>query len=350
MNSVTVHASRTYDIFVGTGLLARIPEYLSALGTFQSLCLVSDSNVWPLYGEPLKTCLEKAGYTVCTFVIPAGESSKNGAAYLSLLNTMARNYLTRSDLVLALGGGVVGDLAGFAAATYLRGITFVQLPTSLLAMVDSSVGGKTAIDLPAGKNLAGAFCQPSLVLCDLDTLATLPQEIFRDGCAEVIKYAILYDPALFAHLEEKGPDFDRQAVITRCIELKRDVVEQDEFDRGLRMKLNLGHTLGHAMEALSHYEISHGQAVAMGTALVTRMAAAKGLCPLETCSRILSILQKFQLPTLTDFTPAQLASVALSDKKRAGSQITLILPREIGQCDLFPTPVEELEALIEMGF
>ena len=216
-------------------------------------------------------------------------------------------------------------------------------------MVDSSVGGKTAIDLPAGKNLAGAFCQPSMVLCDLDTLPTLPPEIFRDGCAEVIKYAILYDPTLFAHLEEKGPDFDCQAVITRCIELKRDVVEQDEFDRGLRMKLNLGHTLGHAMEVLSHYEISHGRAVAMGTALVTRMAQAKGLCTEDVLKRILSVLTRFYLPIATNYTAAQLASVALSDKKRSGSRLTLIVPREIGKCDLVPIPVEELEALIETG-
>lgn len=173
-------------------------------------------------------------------------------------------------MVVALGGGVVGDLAGFAAASYLRGIRFIQVPTTLLAAVDSSVGGKTAIDLPAGKNLAGAFCQPSLVLCDTDTLNSLPLDIFRDGCAEVIKYGVLYDPKLFAHLEEKGLSFDREAVITRCVELKRDVVMEDEFDTGARMKLNLGHTVGHGVEAKSHFAISHGKAVAIGMAIVSR--------------------------------------------------------------------------------
>ena len=349
MNTVIVRASRTYPVLIGSGLLAQAPHHLAALGDFSGLCLVSDSHVWPLYGAELQKALERAGYRVCTYVFPAGEASKNGGTYLELLDVMARNHLTRSDLVVALGGGVVGDLAGFAAATYLRGIAFVQIPTTLLAMVDSSVGGKTAIDLPSGKNLAGAFCQPSLVLCDLDALSTLPREIFLEGCAEVIKYAILYDPVLFSHLEEKGPAFDRQSVITRCIELKRNVVEQDEFDRGLRMKLNLGHTLGHAVEALSHYGIPHGRAVAIGTALVTRMAQAKGLCTQETQNRILSLFRQFSLPTDPEFTAAQLASVALSDKKRSGSSLTLILPREIGQCDLFPLPVEALETLIETG-
>ncbi len=237
MNTVTVNASGSYDIFIGRGILPMLGEKIQALGAVQKITLVSDSTVFPLYGEAVTAILEKAGFTVSPFVFPAGEASKSGETYLALLNHMAQNQMTRTDLVAALGGGVVGDLAGFAAATYLRGIRFIQIPTTLLAAVDSSVGGKTAIDLPAGKNLAGAFCQPKLVVCDLDTLDSLPREIFQDGCAEVIKYGILYDSRLFAHLEQHGLDFDREAVITRCVELKRDVVEQDEFDTGLRMKL-----------------------------------------------------------------------------------------------------------------
>ena len=282
-------------------------------------------------------------------MVPAGEESKSGETWLSLLNFLAEHQLTRSDCLIALGGGVVGDLTGFAAASYLRGISFLQIPTSLLAMVDSSVGGKTAIDLPAGKNLVGAFWQPELVLCDLALLSTLPRQIFREGCAEVIKYGILYDEPLFSHLEQMGEEFDRLQVITRCIELKRDVVEQDEFDRGLRMKLNLGHTVGHGVEAGSGYQLSHGASVAIGTAIVSRSAALQGLCSQETRDRILSVLQKFSLPISTDLSPEQLYTHALSDKKRSGDTVNLIVPREIGRCDIVPTKLSELLSFIKAG-
>ena len=237
MNTVTVRASRQYDILIGQGLLPTLGAEAKKLGKAQKVCVISETTVYPLYGAVAEESLKSAGFSVVSYVFPAGEESKNGLIFLDLLNFLAENQLTRSDLIVALGGGVVGDLAGFAAASYLRGIRFIQVPTTLLAAVDSSVGGKTAIDLPAGKNLAGAFCQPSLVLCDTDTLNSLPLDIFRDGCAEVIKYGVLYDPKLFAHLEEKGLSFDREAVITRCVELKRDVVMEDEFDTGARMKL-----------------------------------------------------------------------------------------------------------------
>ena len=278
-----------------------------------------------------------------------GEASKNAATYLELLNFLAETQLSRTDLIVALGGGVVGDLAGFAAATYLRGIRFVQIPTTLLSAVDSSVGGKTAIDLPAGKNLVGAFCQPSLVLCDIDTLNTLPEEIFRDGCAEVIKYAILYDPQLFATLQQDGLSFDRESVIARCVELKRDVVHEDEFDTGARQMLNLGHTIGHGVEAMSEFTLSHGTSVAIGTAIVTRASAASGICSRETETRILNLLSQFKLPISTTYTAAQLKQRALSDKKRSGSTVNLILPEEIGRCSIRPTPISQLEFFIQAG-
>lgn len=235
MNTVTVAASKKYDIRIGSGLLSALGESVKALGKVQKVCVVSESTVFPLYGAAAEASLREAGLEISTFVFPSGEASKNGATFLELLNALAQAKLGRQDILVALGGGVVGDLAGFASACYLRGIRFVQVPTTLLAAVDSSVGGKTAIDLPAGKNLAGAFCQPSLVLCDTDTLNTLPGDVFRDGCAEVIKYAVLYDPQLFDRLESAGLAFDREAVITRCVELKRDVVMEDEFDTGARM-------------------------------------------------------------------------------------------------------------------
>ena len=343
MNTVTVRASKQYDILIGQGLLPTLGAEAKKLGKAQKICVVSESNVYPLYGAAVEESMKSAGFSVVSYVFPAGEESKNGQVFLDLLNFLAENQLTRSDLIVALGGGVVGDLAGFAAASYLRGIRFIQVPTTLLAAVDSSVGGKTAIDLPVGKNLAGAFCQPSLVLCDTDTLNSLPLDIFRDGCAEVIKYGVLYDPKLFAHLEEKGLSFDREAVITRCMELKRDVVMEDEFDTGVRMKLNLGHTVGHGVEAKSHFAISHGKAVAIGMAIVSRASAC------ADTPRIVALLEQFGLPTRTDYSADDLFSYTLSDKKRSGGTVNLIIPRAIGDCAIVPTKVESLKSFIQAG-
>ena len=343
MNTVTVNASKTYDILIGSGLLKLLGEEVKKLGKAEKICVVSESNVFPLYGEAVIESLKHAGFSVISYVFPAGEESKNGTVFLDLLNHLASSGLTRSDIIVALGGGVTGDLAGFAAASFLRGIRFVQVPTTLLAAVDSSVGGKTAIDLPTGKNLAGAFCQPSLVLCDIDVLNTLPVDIFRDGCAEVIKYGILYDPVLFSHLEEKGLEFDQEAVITRCVELKRDVVMEDEFDTGARMKLNLGHTIGHGVEAKSNFTLSHGKSVAIGMAIVSRACG----CP--DTPRILAILRKFGLPVSTKESAEDIFTYALSDKKRAGNLVKLILPNAIGDCSIVPTPVAELKSFIQAG-
>ena len=343
MNTVTVSASKKYDILIGSGLLSIIGPEAAKLSKAKTVCIVSETNVFPLYGKIVESSLKDAGFTVVSYVFPAGEESKNGTTYLSLLNFLAENRLTRSDLLVALGGGVTGDLTGFAAATYLRGIRFIQIPTTLLAAVDSSVGGKTAIDLSAGKNLAGAFCQPSLVICDTDTLTTLPADIFRDGCAEVIKYGILYDPILFSHLEEKGLYFDRETVITRCVELKRDVVMEDEFDTGARMKLNLGHTIGHGVEARSNFSLSHGKSVAIGIAIVCRASS----CP--DTARILALLTRFGLPIATDYPVDDIYTYTLSDKKRSGNSINLIVPNAIGVCDIVPTPIDSLKSFIQAG-
>ena len=349
MKTVHVNASRSYDVLIGSGLLADLGHHAAAMKKVNKVCIVSDQNVWPLYGEIAKESLSSVGLEIVEFVFSAGEEQKNAETYLQLLNFLAENQLTRSDLIVALGGGVVGDLAGFAAATYLRGISFLQVPTTLLAMVDSSVGGKTAIDLSVGKNLGGAFYQPSLVLCDTDCLKSLPVDIFRDGCAEVIKYGMLYDPALFAHLAETGLDFDQEAVISRCVELKRNVVAEDEFDTGARMKLNLGHTFGHAVEAQSRFEIAHGKGVAIGMAIVSRAGAAYGICEESAKDAIIEILEKFDLPCSCDFSAESLYLAALSDKKRSGGTVNLIIPERIGFCRIAPTPVEKIQAFIEAG-
>ena len=344
MKTIKVTASKSYEVLIGAGLLQNLEqELLSVLKKPCKLAIISDSNVWPIYGNAAEDALKSSGFCVVNFVFPAGENSKNAETYLNILGFLAENQLTRSDAVLALGGGVTGDMTGFVAATYLRGIRYIQVPTTLLAMVDSSVGGKTAIDLPAGKNLVGAFYQPSLVLCDTDTLNTLPQSVFCDGCAEVIKYGVLYDKDLFNHLSAKGLDFDRESVIARCVELKRDVVAEDEFDTGARQRLNLGHTIGHGIEAQSNFSVTHGQGVAIGMAIVSK-AGCNGIYD-ELCA----VLEKFQLPTTTSFSAKQLYASALSDKKRAGGTVNLIIPREIGYCEIVPTPVENLESFIKEG-
>lgn len=343
MKTVTVTASKTYNIHIGNGILSTLGAEAKKLGKAETACIVSDSTVFPFYGQQAEKSLQEAGFHVASFVFPAGEESKNGYTYLDLLNFLAENKLTRSDIIVALGGGVVGDLAGFSAATYLRGIRYIQIPTTLLAAVDSSVGGKTAIDLPSGKNLAGAFCQPTLVICDTEVLATLPTDVFRDGCAEVIKYGVLYDPELFSHLEEHGLDFDREFVIARCVEWKRNVVVEDEFDTGARMKLNLGHTIGHGVEAISQFSISHGKAVSIGMAIVTRAAQCKDT------NRILALLKKFGLPISTEYAADALYAYTLSDKKRSGHTINLIIPNAIGECAIVPTPTTHLQPFIQAG-
>ncbi len=350
MKRITVNASNTYEILIERGLLSSAGAHcLSALGGKPCrLCVVTDDNVAPLYLPRLSDSLRADGFEVLPFVIPHGEASKSTDTLVSLLEFMAENRLTRADAAVALGGGVVGDLCGFAAAVYLRGIPFIQIPTTLLAAVDSSVGGKTAVDLRAGKNLAGAFHQPSLVLCDPDTLQTLSPQVFSDGCAEVIKYSVINDRPFFDLL--KGGIHARiEEVIARCVVNKARVVEGDEFDRGQRQLLNLGHTLGHAVERCSELTISHGSAVAMGMVLVTRAAVALGLCPEGDLSELVELLRSEGLPTECPYSARELCDAALTDKKRMGDTLTLIVPFGIGESRLYPIEVGQLLDFVRKG-
>lgn len=349
MKRINVQTSNAYDVVIGSGLLFELSQQISNIVQSEKIVVVSDSNVWPLYGELVMQQLLRAGFCVNRFVFPAGEDSKNGATYLQLLNYLAEEKISRSDALIALGGGVVGDLTGFVAATYLRGIQYIQIPTTLLAAVDSSVGGKTAIDLPAGKNLAGAFYQPALVICDTNTLSTLPKDVFCTGCAEVIKYGMLYDAALFSHLEQFGLDFQQESVIAKCVQCKCIAVQQDEFDRGARQMLNLGHTFGHSIEAISHYQISHGEAVAIGMAMITRAAVAYGFCDQVTKDRLITLLEQFQLPIKTSFNPDDIFNAALADKKRSGRTVNLIIPEQIGHCKIHTIPTENMKSFIKAG-
>lgn len=347
MKKVTVNASKKYDILIENGILDSLGEQISQFDKVKSVCLVSDDKVFSLYGEKCVKSLENHGFFVCTFVFENGEKSKNETVLFELLNTLAENKITRTDMLVALGGGVVGDLCGFAAAIYLRGVKFAQIPTTLLAMVDSSVGGKTAIDIPAGKNLVGAFHQPSLVLCDPSVLSTLDNDIFRDGCAEVIKYGIILDKAFFEMLKKpitKDCEFIEE-VIYRSVSIKRDVVERDEFDTGLRQLLNFGHTLGHAIEKLSNFELSHGVCVAKGSYLAAVLGKALGYK--DFVSEIKAVLIDYGFDLSCTFLAKEIAEAALSDKKRTGDSITLVIPKEIGECVLEKMQVDQLVKIIE---
>lgn len=348
MKKITVTASKTYDILIEAGLLDSAGRHTASVYKGCAVCIVSDDVVYPLYGARLMESLTSSGFKPVCFVIRHGEASKNAENYMALLNFLAREQFTRGDVVIALGGGVAGDLAGFAASTYLRGIGFVQIPTTLLACVDSSVGGKTAIDLDAGKNLAGTFYQPSLVLCDIKLLETLPADVFKDGLAEVIKYGVIADAALFHHLKTSH-HLDLNDVIARCVSIKRDIVAVDEFEAGPRKLLNFGHTIGHAVEACSDYTISHGSAVAVGMAVISRASVKMGLCSEDTAQAIVTVIRDAGLPVTTRFTAAELARAALSDKKRSGGTITLVIPETLGKAALHPVPVNDLENIIRLG-
>lgn len=352
MEIVQVHASREYEVRIGSGLLpgagaALLELYPDAPG--RPAVLVSDDIVYPLYGELVRESLRRAGFPVHSFVFPHGEAHKTLTTYGKLLDFLCDRRIPRSAILIALGGGVVGDLTGFAAATWQRGVDFVQLPTTLLAAVDSSVGGKTAVDLTGGKNLAGAFYQPALVLCDTDALSSLPEAEYSNGCAEIIKYAMIGSRPLFDSLLRLPVSAQFEPVIRQCVEMKRGFVEADEQDRGCRMMLNFGHTIGHAIESCSRYAVPHGSAVAAGMAVITKAACALGLCGLETYELLLEALSRYRLPAGTFFSREQLCRAALSDKKRSGTMLTLIIPEEIGHCVLRPIPQEALSRYLKLG-
>jgi len=283
------------------------------------------------------------------YVFPHGEDSKQLAVLTDLLEYMAKNSVTRTDMIAALGGGVTGDLAGFAASVYLRGVPYIQMPTTLLAAVDSSVGGKTAVNLSAGKNLCGAFYQPRLVICDCAAFETLSPEIFADGVSESVKYGVIADSALFERFAEEVSRTSLSDIVKRCVEIKSMYVADDEFDTGVRQYLNFGHTIGHAIEKCSGFGISHGHAVAIGMAIVSKAADALGLTDRPIAHEVCDVLLKNSLPVTSEYSPSQLARAALSDKKRRGGSITLVLPKEIGRAELEEIPVTELEKFISAG-
>ena len=352
MISITVSTSKEYSVLVGGGLQSKSGEMIKEACGGEIAALVTDDIVDELYGDAVEKSLSSAGYTTVRFVFPNGERSKNMGTYAMLLCFLADAKLTRTDVVVALGGGVVGDLAGFAAATYMRGIPFAQIPTTVLSMVDSSVGGKTAVDLPVGKNLVGAFYQPDVVICDIGTLRTLPEDIFNDGCAEMVKHGVIQSAELFGMLKEpirNRMDDRMDDVIARNIIIKRDIVEADEKDKGIRQVLNFGHTIGHSIEKHSSFGIAHGKAVAIGMVIESRAAWRMGICD-ESCHlEIVEAVRRFRLPSETNITPEALINEAWFDKKRSGQKITLFLPERIGKCVMKSFSMDELEEFFRLG-
>ena len=342
MRDVTVPlGARSYSIFIGPKLLPALGRHCAELKLDPRCAILSDTNVARRFARVAEKSLRASGFEPVTVVVPAGETAKSLATVQRCYDKLAAHRLERKSFVVALGGGVVGDVAGFVAATYLRGIPFVQVPTTLLAQVDSSVGGKVGVNLAAGKNLVGAFHQPRLVLCDLDTLKTLPPREFRAGLAEIIKYGIIYDVALFARLERDLPKLVKlepatlAAMVARCCEIKAEVVGEDETESGLRAILNFGHTIGHALEAISHYgKYLHGEAIAIGQVAAAELSAALAGLPQLDVDRITDLFRRASLPTSVELNGRQLRQLLAAmrlDKKVSGGEIKFVLAKRLGQ-------------------
>lgn len=341
--SVSGGAFAAYDVVVGRGLLAEAGARIAPIAKGRTV-IVTDETVAAIHGAALQASLEAAGVRSEIVAVPAGEASKSFAELERLMDRLLAAGLDRKDVVTTLGGGVVGDLAGLAAALYMRGIDFVQIPTTLLAQVDSSVGGKTAIDTPRGKNLVGAFHQPRLVLADIDVLATLPEVQLRSGWAEVLKHGLICDAAFFDWLAGQGAEGVRgdptalERAVVRSVEIKSAIVGEDEKEAGRRALLNLGHTFGHAIEAELGFEeaaLAHGEAVALGCCMAFRFSAEQGLCPAADADRVETVIAAAGLPTRLkragDFEAERLIALMAGDKKAEGGGITLVLARRIGE-------------------
>ena len=341
---IQVKTDRPYAVTIQRGVLDQagaLTAQVKKPGC--QVMIVSDSNVFPLYGQRVIASLEGAGFRVSQFVFPAGEEHKQIATVCQMYETLAQNGFTRSDLLLTLGGGVAGDMGGFAAATYLRGIPFAQVPTTLLSQVDASVGGKTGVDLPFGKNLVGAFHQPLAVIEDPDTLKTLSPHYFRDGLGEVIKYGCIQSRELFEALEEGRALDDLEAVLARCVACKKELVEEDARDTGRRMILNFGHTFGHALEKLHHFrELSHGEAVGIGMVMACTAGERLGVTKPGTAQRVKAVLEQYGLPTQDRFSKEEVVAATALDKKSDGDTLRLILLKDMGESVIYPIRREEL--------
>ncbi len=347
--------SRSYEVRVGRGILDGIGKVTRAAAGGERACVITETNVGPLYASRVEASLAEAGYAVSTLTFEAGEQNKRLSTLEGLLEGLAEAQLTRDDVVIALGGGVTGDMAGLAAAMYLRGIQVVQAPTSLLAMVDSSVGGKVAVDLAHGKNLCGFFWQPSAVVADVECLRSIAPELYTDSIGEVVKHAVLADPQMLADLTSRPmngegyPDELVARIVAKNVAIKRDVVAADEKERGLRQTLNLGHTIGHGIEAASDFALGHGSSVAAGLCCMARATCAKGWCKPETRDAIVAAMAAQGLPTDTDLPHDVVFDYMTHDKKRHGDTMNIVVPAELGAVEVRKVTMAELRELVELG-
>ena len=344
IKTVRVNASKSYDVLIGRGILNSVGSYLKKVLKPCKIALITDDTVNALYSDTVIKSINDNGFDAVKFVFPHGEESKNLNTYGQILSFLAESGITRTDAVVALGGGVVGDMAGFAAATYLRGIKYVQVPTTLLAQIDSSVGGKTAIDLPQGKNLVGAFCQPQVVLCDVDALLTLPKEIYKDGMGETAKYAVL-DKKVF-DLVTAG-EYDIEELVYLSVDYKRRVVEADEFEGGMRKLLNLGHTPAHGIEKLSEYTISHGKAVGMGLKIILKASLSHGNISNEEYQKLIAAVEKCIDDNVCPYDIEDICEAAMFDKKRSGDSITVMTVHGVGDVRELKLKVNELSGYLK---
>lgn len=348
MQKIKVKASKEYDVIIGQGVLSLLGKKIKELFGDVKVCIVSDDTVASLYSEKAKKYLAEENIKNELFVFPHGEKSKSPEVLFELLEFLASKHFSRKDVVIALGGGVTGDLTGLGAAMYMRGMHLVQIPTTLLAMVDSSVGGKTAVNLKSGKNLAGVFNQPELVLCDLQMLLTLSSEIFSEGVAEIIKYGVIADRALFELVKNGELVENIENVVARCVSIKSEIVNEDEFDTGKRNLLNFGHTLAHSIEKMSEFKISHGNAVAMGMLLISEIAWKRGLSKERCQDEIIDALLENNLPVSCPFTNSSLYYATENDKKSSSGRISIIVPEEIGNCKILNIALAEFKELLEL--
>lgn len=348
MEKVRINAGGGYDVLIDSGLLDKAGELIAAVIKAKRACIVTDDNVDRFYGERVANSLNAAGISTEKFVFPHGEASKNHATLLKIYDFLAEKGFTRSDFIVALGGGVVGDTAGFAAATYMRGIDLVQIPTTVVSQADSSVGGKTAVDITAGKNLVGAFYQPRLVVCDTDTLNTLTPEFFSDGMAEVVKHGMIKSRELFDILSEKDIKANIVDIMKRNVTIKGKVVENDEREKGERMLLNFGHTLAHALEKYYNFSgLTHGCAVSIGMSTFTHIAEKRGMCKAGTADKLDALLTKCGLP-LTDPAPMdELFTLSLGDKKHLSNGMNIVICPDIGNSEVVKMSVDEYEKFLK---
>ncbi len=345
MKKFVVSTDRSSEILIGKDFLRNAGAYISSCIPPCHLCIITDSTVNNIYSQVVMTSLMEHGYRTSKIVFPSGEHSKNLNTYSNILEALADESLNRSDGIVALGGGVVGDMAGFTAATYMRGISYVQIPTTYLAAVDASIGGKTGINLLSGKNLVGAFWQPSMVLCDCKTFDSLPPAKLQDGIAEAVKCAAVSEASLIPHIQSHHYEY----VIERCVSIKKSFVEADERDMGLRQILNFGHTIAHGIEKITSYGVSHGQAVAKGMIIEARAAYKMGLTDTDISDELTDILISMGFNPVSCSKVEELYRYALMDKKITGDKITMVIPETLGKCRLQKITLSELKQFIQAG-